>query len=102
MECHEITGTPTLTHSIHDFGNCIGCHMAKLGYGPSHSFDVVTPEETIELAGGNLTIQPNSCNNCHYHSEDEPEELASIMKSLRDKAKGQTEAAAVEEEETTE
>ncbi len=100
MECHEITGTPTLTHSIHDFGNCIGCHMAKLGYGPSHSFDVVTPEETLELGGGNLTIQPNSCNNCHYHSEDEPAELAAIMKSLRDKARGKTESAAPEEEAT--
>ncbi len=92
--------SPTLTHSIHDFRTCVTCHMSKIGYGPSHSFDVVTPEETIELGGGNLTIQPNSCNNCHYHEDDEPEELAAIMKSLRDKARGKTESAVLEEEVT--
>ena len=75
--------------------------MSKIGYGPSHSFDVVTPEETIALGGGNLTIQPNSCNNCHYHSDDKPEDLAAVMKALRDKAKGLTESAAAEEEEAT-
>jgi predicted CXXCH cytochrome family protein len=100
LECHSLTGTPELTHSIHDFGDCIGCHMAKIGHGPTHSFKVVTPEDTIELAGGNLTIQPNSCNNCHYHSDDSPEDLAAIMKTLRDKAWGQSESAAAEEEVT--
>ncbi|MBU2559274.1 ammonia-forming cytochrome c nitrite reductase subunit c552 [archaeon] len=98
FECHEMTGTPTLTHSIHDFGDCIGCHMAELGHGGSHNFKVVTPEETVTLAGGNLTIQPNSCNACHYHADDTPEELADIMEAIRDKARGKTESAAVEEE----
>jgi predicted CXXCH cytochrome family protein len=97
LECHEITGPTTLTHSIHDFGDCIGCHMAQLGHGPTHTFRVTTPEDTIELANGNFTIQPNACNNCHYHAEDEPEDLAALMKSLKDKALGKTEIVAVEE-----
>lgn len=97
MECHTLTGSPSLSHSIHDFGGCIGCHMATLGYGPSHSFMVVTPDKTIELGGGNQTIQPNSCNSCKYHSEDKPEELAAVMKALKDKAKVMSESTATEE-----
>jgi predicted CXXCH cytochrome family protein len=88
LECHTQTGPTTLTHGIHDFGACVSCHMAKLGHGPTHSFKVVTPEDTMELGGGNLTIQPNSCNNCHYHEEDDPAELAAFMKSYRDDKKG--------------
>jgi hypothetical protein len=71
--------------------------MAELGYGASHTFKVVTPDKTIELAGGNQTIQPNSCNNCHYHSEDKPEELAAVMEALKDKAKVMSESTATEE-----
>jgi predicted CXXCH cytochrome family protein len=93
LSCHTITGTPSLTHSIHDFGPCEGCHMAALGYGPSHTFKVVTPEDTINLADGNLTIQPNACNTCHYHEDERPEDLAAVMEKLRKEANPGSDAA---------
>ncbi len=58
VSCH---GTPKiaagkggLSHSIHDFGNCVGCHMpptaktAVSGDIRSHRFDVLTPNVSIK------------------------------------------------------
>lgn len=93
LDCHTLSGTPSLTHSIHDFGNCEGCHMAALGSGPNHKFKVVTPEDTMRLADGNLTIQPNACNACHYHEDDKPEDLVAAMEALRTKMKSESNVA---------
>jgi len=61
--------------------NCRGCHMPRVGKSAivgddsSHRFDVIEPQVTIDLGGGDTAKQPNSCNSCHAHEDDEPERL---------------------------
>ncbi len=70
FECHVIINK-VQAHSIHSFGNCIGCHMPRIvksavsGDIHSHVFDALTPIDTIK----NPDV-PNSCQACHHHKDD--------------------------------
>jgi predicted CXXCH cytochrome family protein len=95
--CHKPKEGPMeLSHSIHDFGSCIECHMprtaktaVKTGEAAyditSHTFKFVSPAETIEHGG--LSKQPNSCNACHYHEKDSPEDMLKVLETLKSKKK---------------
>ncbi len=47
----------------------------------SHSFKVLPPSATIKLG----KKQPNSCNLCHYHKDDKPEDLQKVLDSIKKK-----------------
>lgn len=86
--CHKAMGSPKLSHSLHDFGECTSCHMPLIAGREgvfdrhSHTFKAINPEETIEAGG--VDKQPNSCNSCHYHKDNPPEKLLEAL----NKAKG--------------
>ncbi|MCD6532523.1 MAG: hypothetical protein J7L25_00380, partial [Deltaproteobacteria bacterium] len=71
--------------------NCIGCHMPPLGKRAtkgdvhSHRFKVINPKKSIEAGG--LDKQPNSCNACHYHKNDTPEEMLNVLKKVKASAR---------------
>ncbi|MBU0463222.1 MAG: hypothetical protein KKE12_06370 [Proteobacteria bacterium] len=80
--CHtDVSGSKSLSHSLHDNGNCQGCHMPKTaksattGDIASHTFFAIPPTATVELGGGDTQKQPNSCNLCHYHKKTPVEDL---------------------------
>lgn len=50
-----------------------------------HTFGVVEPKESI--AHGGVKKQPNSCNTCHYHNDDDPEDLQKALDAVKDKAR---------------
>lgn len=93
LNCHSLSSNPTLSHSLHDMNGCIGCHMAKIvksavsGDLHDHTFRVVEPKESI--AHGGVKKQPNSCNTCHYHKDDNPEDLQKALDAVKDKARYQ-------------
>ena len=47
----------------------------------SHEFRVISPADSIKAGG--VDKQPNSCNQCHYHKNDDPKKLLSILKKVR-------------------
>lgn len=53
----------------------------------SHRFKFVSPSETIKHGG--LDKQPNSCNGCHYHEKDKPEDMMKVIKTIKKKKKEQ-------------
>jgi hypothetical protein len=57
------------------------------------------PKATIEQ-GGDLAVQPNACNLCHYHKDDTPEELQAIVDRIVAEKKGTPDIA--QEEDTPE
>lgn len=75
MECH-VKVNQTGAHSIHSFGNCVGCHMPRIvksaesGDIHSHVFVTLLPKDTLE----NPAI-PNSCQTCHRHKNEDLKEL---------------------------
>ncbi len=83
--CHEVENKGV--HGIHSVNNCIGCHMPPIGKRAtkgdvhSHRFKVISPWKTIEAGG--LEKQPNSCNACHYHKNDPPEEMLNVLKKVK-------------------
>ena len=83
--CHTVE--PRGVHGLHSVNNCIGCHMpstvqsAVPGDLRSHTFRVIRPEKTIEAGEG--IVQPNSCNLCHYHRGQDPEDLAHFLKAVK-------------------
>jgi predicted CXXCH cytochrome family protein len=92
MDCHrEISAKGS--HAIHTFGLCVGCHMPKTAKTAvatiddvaydihSHTFAVVSPEESI--AQGGVSNQPNSCNACHYHKDASPEEMLQALNDAK-------------------
>ncbi len=87
--CH-IDVAKTGVHGIHSTNDCIGCHMpptaksATPGDINSHTFKVILPQKTVELG----KKQPNSCNLCHYHKNDKPEDLARVLDSIKEKSWG--------------
>jgi predicted CXXCH cytochrome family protein len=92
LTCHSVQDQ--LMHSIHGSNSCTECHMTKTAMnavktGPSrydiasHTFRVVSPAETIKQGG--LEKQPNSCNACHYHANDKPEDLLKVYEAVRNK-----------------
>ncbi|MBC8414481.1 hypothetical protein H8E50_12555 [bacterium] len=72
-------------HGIHSTNNCVGCHLAPAAKSAtagdirSHSFKVIKPEETIKSGDK----QPNSCNLCHYHKDDKPEDLQKVLDNIK-------------------
>ena len=81
-ECHTLTNKVG-AHSIHSFGNCVGCHMpriaksAEIGDIRSHTFIVLLPIETIK----DPTI-PNSCTSCHRHKDADLQKLQQTYEIL--------------------
>ena len=65
--------------------DCIGCHMAPTGQSAtrgderSHRFRTIPPKVTIELGEGDPGKQPNSCNHCHTHKQQKPEDLQKAL-----------------------
>ena len=90
--CHQVEHTGV--HGIHSVNNCIGCHMPPTGKRAvkgdvhSHQFIVISPAISIEA--GNIDKQPNSCNLCHYHNNDTPEELLDILNKVRASGRNRT------------
>ena len=65
-------------HRIHTFGSCIACHMPKLdGYLPSHTFQFVSPEESLKAGGVDKLM--NSCSGCHHHKDNPLDGLIEFM-----------------------
>jgi len=87
--CHKVEHKGV--HGIHSVNNCIGCHMPMTGKRAikgdvhSHQFKVISPEKTIEAGGSNK--QPNSCNSCHYHQNDDPQKLLNILERIKTKSR---------------
>ncbi len=85
LSCHEVESQGV--HGIHSINNCIGCHMPPLGKRAtkgdvhSHQFKVVSPKESIDAGG--VEKQPNSCNTCHYHKNDKPEDMLHVLKKVK-------------------
>ena len=69
MICHQVINK-NLSHSIHTFPNCIGCHMPRIarseesGDTHSHVFVTLLPKDTMQ----NPQV-PNSCQTCHKHKD---------------------------------
>jgi len=90
LDCHRkaTKAEQKSIHTIHGFGNCNGCHMARIakssiaGDIALHSFKVVYPKESI-IKGG-LEKQPNSCNSCHYHKNDPPDQLQKVLDKIKE------------------
>ena len=87
LNCHTLSKSPSRSHSLHDFNNCIGCHMSKIvksavsGDLHDHTFRVVLPNESMQHGG--LKKQPNSCNTCHYHKDHKPEDLQKALDAVK-------------------
>jgi hypothetical protein len=85
LSCHKIDNKGV--HGIHSSNNCIGCHMPPIGKRAtkgdvhSHQFKVVSPRESIDAGG--YDKQPNSCNACHYHKNDKPEDMLKILEKIK-------------------
>lgn len=85
QSCHQVE--PRGVHGLHSVNNCVGCHMASvvqsatLGDMRSHTFRVIRPELTV--AAGSLKKQPNSCNSCHHHAKEDPENLVHFLKAVQ-------------------
>ncbi len=65
MNCHKLLTAKT-SHNVHSFGNCVGCHMARLAKSAeagdirAHTFKVILPKDAIE------NNMPSSCTvSCH-------------------------------------
>ncbi|MBW2174732.1 MAG: hypothetical protein JRF64_08885 [Deltaproteobacteria bacterium] len=87
--CHEVENKGV--HGIHSVNNCVGCHMPPVGKRAtkgdvhSHQFKVISPKKTI--AAGGSEKQPNSCNACHYHINDKPEEMLNVLERVKTSGK---------------
>lgn len=81
MDCHK-TLQRRAAHRIHTFGSCIACHMPETkGHEHSHTFQFVSPEESIRAGG--VDNKPNSCNNCHHHKKTPPENLLEFLDAAK-------------------
>jgi predicted CXXCH cytochrome family protein len=92
LTCHQTTNE--ISHGIHANSHCISCHMPKTAQNAvkkgealfdigSHRFKFVSPAETIKHGG--LDKQPNSCNACHYHEKDKPEDMLNVIDNVKNK-----------------
>jgi hypothetical protein len=71
-------------HRIHTFGSCIACHMPKSkGHEHSHTFEFVSPEESIRAGG--VDKKPNSCSGCHHHKDTPLEALVEFLDAVKKK-----------------
>lgn len=82
LSCHHVVNE-NLAHSIHSFGNCVGCHMprvvksAESGDLHSHVFKTLLPSETLK----DPKI-PNSCQNCHRHKDEDLKALLARFEAM--------------------
>jgi hypothetical protein len=82
LTCHEIINK-NLGHSIHSFGNCIGCHMARVarsdesGEIHTHVFVCLLPKDSLADPA-----VPNSCDGCHFYRGEGLEYLQSAWDAL--------------------
>jgi hypothetical protein len=82
LTCHEIINK-NLAHSIHSFGNCIGCHMPRIAKSAesgdihSHVFVCLLPKDSL----ANPAI-PNSCDGCHFLRGESLEYLQAAWDAL--------------------
>ncbi len=87
--CHEVENKGV--HGIHSVNNCIGCHMPPTGKRGtkgdvhSHQFKVIRPN--ITMAAEDSKKQPNSCNACHYHNKDKPEDMLKVLEEVKTSGK---------------
>jgi hypothetical protein len=76
-----------MAHSIHSFGNCIGCHMPRIamsaesGDNHSHAFVALLPKDTL-----NNPKVPNSCQTCHKHKDTDLATLQKLYDSITKKS----------------
>jgi formate-dependent nitrite reductase cytochrome c552 subunit len=69
-------------HRIHTFGSCIACHMPKLdGHLASHTFQFVSPEESLKAGGVDKLM--NSCSSCHHHKDSPLDGLIEFMEAAK-------------------
>jgi predicted CXXCH cytochrome family protein len=96
LSCHgNVSTDPIRGHApiakAPQHSDCIGCHMPPTGASSTrgdertHRFRTIPPKVTVELGGGDPGKQPNSCNHCHSHKNQKPEDL---QKTLDDGKKG--------------
>jgi predicted CXXCH cytochrome family protein len=82
VNCHQAKVTDPCVQ-VCESTSCIGCHMPKAAKSAvasdihSHTFNVISPAETIKYGG--LKNQTNSCNLCHWHKDDSPEYLLEAL-----------------------
>lgn len=82
LSCHMMVNN-NLAHSIHSFGNCVGCHMPRIAKSAesgdihSHVFVALLPKDTLR----NPKI-PNSCQTCHKHKDADLKELQMAYDAL--------------------
>ena len=82
FSCHEVVNN-NKAHSIHSFGNCVGCHMPRIARSAesgdlhSHVFVALLPKDTL----ANPVI-PNSCQPCHKHKDADLKSLQDAFDSL--------------------
>ena len=85
LRCHRVINT-NLSHSIHSFSNCVGCHMPRIiestesGVTHSHAFIALLPKDTL-----NNPAVPNSCQRCHKHKNDNLATLQEVFDGLSKK-----------------
>ena len=90
--CHEVESKGV--HGIHSVNNCVGCHMPPVGKRAtkgdvhSHQFKVISPSKTMDAKRPDE--QPNSCNTCHYHTDDRAADMQNILKTLRASGRDRT------------
>lgn len=96
FECHDLINN-NLAHSIHSFGNFVGCHMPRIATSAesgdihSHVFVALLPKDTL----ANPVI-PNSCQTCHRHKDQDLKALQAAYDSLTVLPKPQGIAAKLE------
>jgi hypothetical protein len=77
LNCHQLANN-NKAHSIHSFGNCVGCHMPRIAKSAesgdihSHVFVALLPKDTLANS-----VIPNACQTCHKHKDAD-------LKSLQD------------------
>ncbi|RJX35367.1 MAG: hypothetical protein C4525_04135 [Desulfarculus sp.] len=82
LACHKVINN-NLAHSIHSFGNCVGCHMPRIAKSAesgdihSHVFMALLPRDTL-----NNPKVPNSCQTCHKHQKQDLKELQATYDAL--------------------
>lgn len=87
--CHQVESKGV--HGIHSVNNCVGCHMPPVGKRAtkgdvhSHQFKVLSPKKTVDAGG--FEEQPNSCNACHYHKNDKPEDMLNVLERINTSGK---------------
>ena len=62
--------------------------MVKIGLKINFYFPGLTPlclKKTIDAGGSEK--QPNSCNACHYHKNDTPEDMLNVLEKVKTSGK---------------